>query len=110
MGIKITGLDKFGKRLEKLTKNARALDGIHEITFDKLYTQKFMNEYTNFKTLNDLIEKSGFEVNSIEDLNCLSENEDFNKFISQNTQFLNFEEMHKASIAEYTKQALYDGI
>ena len=110
MGFEIKGFDKIQAKLKKLEENAKKLDGKHKVTFSDLYTPEFMDSYTNVKTINELIEKSGFEVSSIEDLNYLCENDVFNKFISQNTKFKTFIEMHKTAGAEYAKQRLYDGL
>ena len=49
MGIKITGLDEFRRKLERLSRNAQNVNG--PVAFDDLFPPEFMRRYTDFATI-----------------------------------------------------------
>lgn len=42
------------KRLDKLIKNAEAIDGVNKITFDELFNTDFMKKHTRFSSTDEL--------------------------------------------------------
>lgn len=73
--MKITGLKELQKKMDQLSRNARALDGSHEIPLPELLTPQFLQKYTNVSSHEELIEKSGFKVESAEDFKAIPDDE-----------------------------------
>ncbi len=92
MGAKITGFDEFQKSLDDLVKRIESVSGENEILLSELLTTDFMNDNTQFNSLDEMFEKSGFTIASKEDLENIPDNE-WNLFISSNTQFQTWDEL-----------------
>ena len=59
------------KTLDKLVKNAEAIDGVNKITFDELFNTGFMKKHTRFSSIDELFRVGGISVNSADDLNAI---------------------------------------
>lgn len=105
MTFKITGLKEFQKKLEKLERKAETLHGEHEIPFSELFNSYFMQRYTNFSTMEELIEAGGFKVESAEDFKTLPDQE-WDAHIAKATRFANCQEMMEKAGAEWAKKQL----
>lgn len=105
MGCKIEGLDNLMRRLDDLKSAAEELDGEHQISLNEMFPDFFMLRYTNFSTINEMINKSGFKIENQDDFDNLPENE-WRQFISGNTQFENWEEMKQTAAVEWTQKKL----
>lgn len=78
------------KKLDKLAN----LEG--KISFPDLFPPEFMAQYSNFGTIEELFEKSGFKVESAADFEDIPDNE-WEAYISQNTRFSSWEDMQKTA-------------
>ncbi|WP_217523241.1 hypothetical protein [Pleurocapsa sp. PCC 7327] len=65
----------------------------------EFFTPSFMQSYTQFSSFESMLQASGFSVESAEDFLAIPETE-WDEFISQRTQFSNWQEMQKAAAAE----------
>ncbi|MBG9981937.1 hypothetical protein HZY86_02280 [Aerococcaceae bacterium DSM 111020] len=84
-----SGLDKLKKDLDRQIKNAERLNGEHEVSFDELFPDSFMQEYTNFENIDYLEDKSKFnwkDISSIPD-------DELDSFVNRTTSFENWQEM-----------------
>ncbi|UKA27827.1 hypothetical protein IHC93_17600 [Photobacterium damselae subsp. damselae] len=95
--------------LKKLEKNARELDGKHQVKLADLMSPDFITSCSNFKDLDHLFSESGFVVESKEDFEAIPDAE-WEEFIVRNTSFDSWEEMQKAAGAEYVKKQLLKGL
>lgn len=93
---------KFTSNLNEVAnKLQNAADRIPDkVSFDTLFNKAFMNKYTNFDSLEDLLTYCGYEVNSKEDFEAIPEDE-FNKKISSCTKFNSWNEMYTTAGQEY---------
>lgn len=92
MGFEIKGLDDFQRNLKNLQKNMQKLHGKREVSFDTLFAPAFMRKYTKFSSIDELFEKSGFKVDSNEDLEKIPD-APWDEYIAANTRFRNWKEM-----------------
>lgn len=105
MGCKIEGLDNLMRHLDDLKRAAEELDGEHQISLNEMFPDFFMLRYTNFSTIDEMFNKSGFGIETQEDLENLPEIE-WGQFISGNTQFESWEEMKQTAAKEWTQRKL----
>lgn len=94
----LRGLNDLQRRLSELQ---------HETTvsFSELFTDDFMQEYTDFSSIEQMFEASGFKVESQIDLEQLPEDE-WNAFVANYTQFADWQEMRSAAAAAGMKGRL----
>lgn len=90
--MKITGLNDLQKRLQKLANDAEALDGSHDVPLDELLSEPFVREHTQFSSLSELIEKSGFDVQSAEDFKAIPDDE-WDQYIRSISSFADWRAM-----------------
>lgn len=108
MKIKIDGLDgldEFSKKLKKMARAAKELDGTHEVPFSELFTFDFMMKYTSFTSFDELLEAGGFVVNGPEDFKAIPDDV-FDQHISKNTQFDSWQDMLGKAGTEYAMRKI----
>lgn len=96
MKIKIDGLDDALNDLKRMEKNSKNLTNTTtKVPLNELVNEKFIQRNSRFRSLDDLVEKSGYEI---EDFGELKE---VDKFISQNTKFSSWEELIGEAAGEW---------
>ena len=90
--------DNFEKVINKIDK----LQGNSEIRFKDLFTNNFMNKYTDFNNINQMFRESEFEIHNGEEFDNIPE-EELNNFIDKTTDFSNWDEMIERAITEWIK-------
>lgn len=90
--IKITGLDEFSKKLDKLAANAKALDGKHVLGLDELLTPEFVSKHTRFANANEMFDASGFEIKNSDDFAAVPDDK-WDEFICLISSFSDWEAM-----------------
>jgi hypothetical protein len=103
MPIKITGLDQFRHKLERLSRNAQNVNG--PVAFDDLFPPEFMRRHTDFPTIQALAEASGFKIESQEDFEVIPDAE-WDAFIRQRTRFATWRDMTAEAGREYVVRRL----
>lgn len=98
MVLDTSGFDELEKKLEEI-------GGSNKVSFGELFPDSFINKHTDFKTLEELFEESGYEVETEEDFNQIPE-EDWDEFIANNTVFSNWEVMMKKAFQGWVKKQL----
>jgi hypothetical protein len=86
--------------LKELQRKSKELDGEREVPLIELLTDSFLHKYTNFQTLQAMVDTSG--IKNLEEIG----KENFSKFVSTHTRFGNWDEMLKEAGAEYIKRKL----
>jgi len=76
-----------------------------EVPFSELFPPGFMARYTNFTSFDDLLAKSGFKIDTIEDFANIPDTA-WDAFIASSTRFANWEEMQKKAFEEYAQRKL----
>ena len=88
--------------LKQLLKNPRELSGTVQVTFGELFTESFMQKYTTFSSLADLVSSGGFEGSVLDSL----PNADFDKHIASHSQFSSWNAMYDKARNEYLSKRL----
>ena len=86
MKIEVDGLEKLHRWSENLNKFSDK-DSV-KVPVTEFLTNDFLQEYTDFSDLNELIDKSG--CNNLEEL---MNNEELDEFIDLNSEFSSLEEL-----------------
>ncbi len=105
MKIEIKGLDKMQRNLEDLKKRAASLEGTNRVPFSELFDQGFLAQHSRFSSFSELLDAGGFVVNSQEDFKAIPDGE-FDKHVSENTDFDSWEDMQKTAATAYFKKRL----
>lgn len=69
-------------------------------TFDEVFPAAFLRKYTDFASVEAMLEATGFAVESLEDLESIAGAE-WDTFISSNTEFSSWEEMKWRAFIEW---------
>ena len=103
MGFKIDGLDELSRKLQDLQRRAENLSG--PVNFDDLFPPEFMRRYTKMKSIDELLAASGKAINNTEDFEAIPSDE-WDRLVSTNTQFANWEDMKARAGEEYATRRL----
>jgi len=100
-------IDRRG--LDQLIKNAEELNGQHQVKLEDLMNPSFVSAHSKFSDLNALFEASGFKLETAEDFAAIPDDE-WDKFISENTDFNSWVEMQKSAGAAFVKAGIGKGL
>ena len=103
--MKIKGFDEFQKKLNQLAKNAKQLDGQHEVLVTELLGSRFLSRHTNISSAGELFEKSGFKIESPEGFTAIPD-EEWDEYIRLISSFSNWEEMLSKATEQWTANKL----
>lgn len=99
------GVDKAVKRLKKMSNALDDLQQTTEISFNDLFTTDFMIQYTPCSSMDELLQRGGFNVNCQEDFDAIPDDV-FDQYISSMTQFNSWEEMKNEAASQYVAKKL----
>lgn len=105
MSIKIKGLDKLQRDLNKMERDINQLFKQNSVSFEELFTERFMKKNTNVVDFDNFLKDGGFHVESEADFEAIPENE-FDAYVSKNTKFSSWEEMLGAATEYYLDSKL----
>ncbi|NPV63624.1 MAG: hypothetical protein HPY61_13555 [Methanotrichaceae archaeon] len=88
------------QKFEQIKRNVEENSGEHVIPFNNLFTSEFMNNYTDFDSIDNLIRSSCFPIRSSEDIENLPSDE-WNRYIQKHTRFSSWDEMVQTAAKEY---------
>ena len=105
MKIKTTGFDKITNHLKKLSQRLEELDGTHTIPFDELFPDSFMTANTKFASIQEMLDKSGFEVATREDFAAIPD-DDWDRYVRANTTFESWSAMQGSAVQAWTSKKM----
>ena len=70
-------------------------------TLSDFFTNRLMNQVTNFKNFNDFLVASGFNVTNAEEFDNLSQTLERDNFIAKHSQFKSWTEMKNYFRSQY---------
>ena len=105
MGVKITGLRELERKLKRMQRNARAIDGTNEVPVTEMFPPAFMRRYTDIGTFEELIEVGGFTVNAPGDFEAIPDAE-WDAHIAQVTRFPNWQAMLEKGRTEWVTRKI----
>lgn len=103
--FKITGLEEFQRKLEKLQRNVESLGGEHSVPLKELFTDSFMARHTKFATLDDFFSASGFKVDTPEDFKAIPDDK-MDEYVRSASNFENWEAMKSEAVKEWARRKL----
>ena len=98
INIDTSGFDNLKRKLNNLEKG-------HKVTFDKLFPPSFIRKYTDFPSLQEMFNASGYTIETQEDFERISD-EKWDAFIHAKTRFENWQEMLNKAGLEWTARDL----
>lgn len=101
----IKGLDELQRKLDDLANKAVEVDGSHELSLSELFPDYFMLRFTQFSTMEEMFESSGFEITTQQDFENIPEDK-WDIFIETHTQFVSWEEMKQAAANEWVRKKM----
>ena len=88
-----------------MVDKARALEGEHSVPLTELYPPGFMARYTDFRTLEEMFDSSGFTVETAEYFAAIPDSE-WDVFVANVTRFPDWQAMREKAVAEWARRRL----
>ncbi len=101
----IDGFDDLMDDLEELEDDLEEFEGEHDVPLTEMFTEEFMQTYTDFESIEAFFGESPWEVESQEDLEAIPDGE-ADKYVAEHTAFDTSDEMLSAAGNEWTKRQL----
>lgn len=95
--------EKFQNHIERLDRELQNTSDI--VPFSEIITDSFIRKCSDFSSLDELLDAGGFNVNSHEDLEAITDAE-LDSHISKVTTFNNWDELLGTAVDEYTVSKL----
>lgn len=95
------------KGLKELSRKVQELDGENIISMDEIFSKEFLEKYSCFSSFDELVDSSGFVIESEEDFYKILEDDDWEFFIIKNTSFSSFEEMESKAVSDYVCNSIF---
>ncbi|ANC75505.1 hypothetical protein ABE65_000950 [Fictibacillus phosphorivorans] len=105
MKFKMTGMKQLQNRLKELENNAEELEKTKSISFEELFTNSFMHQFTSFSSMEEMIEKSPYTVNSSKDFAAIPDDE-WDVYVRSHTSFTSWQEMLDKAGTDYAVRKL----
>lgn len=96
------GLDN---KLSELVSNAKNLEKTTSVQIQDILTPEFISQNSNFNDLSELLESSGFKIDSQSDFENIPQNE-LDTFIDKETTFSSWEDMLSDAGVSWTRKQL----
>ena len=103
--LEISGFDEIERNLQQLSDNVEAMTGEHSIPLTELYPPAFMAEHTDFATIEEMFEASGFTMETPEDFAAIPDAE-WDAFIATRTRFDDWGTMQMKAAAEWFSRGI----
>lgn len=101
------GFDAMSRSLQRLADNARALEGKHSVSAGELFNASFMRSYTRYGSFDEFKKESPVEISA--DAAWVPPSE-FERFVSDKTNFASWGEMLKRAVGDWAKPRLLAGV
>ena len=76
-----------------------------DISAPTILMDSFVDRHTKFSSAQQLIDESGFEIQSVEEFNAIPA-EQWDSFIANSSEFDSWDDMLEAIVSEYSKRNL----
>ncbi|WP_460152793.1 hypothetical protein [Pseudomonas sp. S2_B07] len=94
---------------DKLKQNIETLAATTEVKLGDMMNPAFVSAHSSFANLDDLVNGSGFKVETAEDFKAIPDDE-WDIFIKENTDFESWQEMQAAAHRDYVAAIIGKGI
>ncbi len=72
--MRITGIENFQKKLEKMAESIRKLQGKNSVKFDEIFHPIFMLENTSYGSIQEFFDASPFKIETQADFESVDPN------------------------------------
>lgn len=103
--FEMSGFDEIERKLQQLADDAEAMAGEHSIPLTELCPPAFMAEHTDFATIEEMFEASGFTVETSEDFAAIPDSE-WDTFIASRTRFADWRTMQEKAAADWFSRGI----
>jgi hypothetical protein len=103
--VNINGLEDIQKSISKLQKKNESLDGTNEIPIGELCTEDFIKRYTEFQSIEEMMSAGGVDFKSEKEFQ-LETDKSWNRFVSKNSDFCNWESMLEEATSQWVSKKL----
>lgn len=103
-----SGLNSFQHQVKELQKRIESATQPEQVPLDVLLHPAFMKQHTNFGTIEEMVEASGFQLSqeSEESAQVFFASEAWNNFVASNSLFAGWDAMIQAAGEEYISKKL----
>ena len=105
MSIKVTGLKELEQKLKDIGDRAQKLQGTTNVPLSELLTVEFLKTCSRFNSLSEMFNASGYVITNADDFKAVPDDQ-WDKFIKQNTSFADWNELLGAAAKDWTKDQL----
>ena len=99
MGIKISGLDEFRKKLTTIRNNAERVSGTNEVPLIELLNSEFLLLNTSFQSVEEIFQRGGFTIETQGDFEQLPKDK-LDAVVSAHSRFASWTEMLQVAAQE----------
>ena len=103
--FEMSGFDELERKLQQLAENAEAMDGEHAVPLTELFPPTFMARNTDFATIEEMFEASGFTVATPEDFAAIPDT-DWDAFIASRTRFSDWRSMQEKAATDWISRGI----
>ena len=98
--FEMSGFDELERELQQLADKAEAMEGEHSVPLVELCPPAFMAAHTDFATIEEMFEASGFAVETPKDFAAIPDAE-WDAFIASRTRFADWNTMQEKAAADW---------
>lgn len=95
-------LSDFADELDRMQKGIESIPG--KVSLDEILTNDFMQSHTKFHSFDELLQAGGFGTTT-EEFEAVPDDV-FDAYISENTDFKSWQEMHDSAFEKYLSSKL----
>ena len=103
--IKFNGFKEVHEKINDLKRRVERLDGERAVAIDELLTTAFLNNCSEFSSVDELFRNSGYKVEPRNDFAAVPDDK-WDEFIKTNTNYENWQEMLKAATTVWVRLQL----
>jgi hypothetical protein len=105
MSVEVTGLKELERKLKDIGDRAQKLQGTTNVPLSELLTVEFLKTCSRFNSLTEMFNASGYVITNADDFKAVPDDQ-WDKFIKQNTSFADWNELLGAAAKDWTKDQL----
>lgn len=88
------GFKEFDRKLKKMQQKASELEKGQELQLNELFTDSFMKKNTKFSSLDEMLDKSPFTIETQQDFESIPDDL-WDDFVRENSKFLTGKKCNK---------------
>lgn len=103
--VSMTGFDELQKSLREMQRKAESLERTKLVPMAELLNPRFLQRYTRCSSFEQMLEQSGFKVETTEDFKAIPDDE-WDVYVRSISTFPDWNEMQQKALEEWTTKKL----